>query len=411
VRIAYVVSLFPKLSETFILREVLELKNRGHEITIVSLKRDAEPIVHEEARALVAQTLYPDSVWRIAGAVLYYMMTRPAALLSIVGRVVSEHTGHPSALLKSMALIPETLHVSRKLRERGVERLHAHWATYPALAAWIISRLEQIPYSVTGHAHDLFLPNPMLATKVRDADFFATISEFNRALLIQRCGPEALRKLRLVRCGLPLAEFPFSPARPAHDPPLIVSVGRLVDYKGFDVLLRACARLKERGRRTRCTILGDGPERARLEALRNRLALQDCVTLGGERKQNEVARLMAAADLFVLASVPGHDGQQDGIPIVLMEAMALGVPVVSSKLSGIPELVMDNRTGLLVAPGDGEHLASAIERMLGDPELAERLRRAARDLIEKEFDLKHSVDQLCDEFARSVPQTRDGRRA
>ncbi len=409
-RIAYIVSLFPKLSETFILREILGLKRRGHHVTIVSLKRGREMVVHDEALDLIAGTIYPDYGARTIAAVSRAVLGSPAAVVSIAGRIAAAHAGHPAILAKSVALIPEALRIARRLERERVEHIHAHWATYPALAAWVVSRLSGVPYSVTGHAHDLFLPNPMLPVKIRDSLFFATISEFNRALLIQRCGPEALRKVRLIRCGLPLADFPMGgpPAAP-RKPWEIVSVGRLVDYKGFDVLIRACARLKKRGLDTRCHIVGDGPDRAGLERLVGSLAMGGSVTLAGEKPQGEVRRRIEGADLFVLAAVPGRDGQQDGIPIVLMEAMALGVPVVSTRLSGIPELVIDNRTGLLAAPGDDDHLARVIERTLTDGDSTERRRLAARSLIEREYDIERSVDALCAEFGRAGSRTAGGR--
>ncbi len=398
-KIAYVVSLFPKLSETFILRELIELRNRGYDLTIVSLKSEREAITPPEARDLLPRTLYARSALQLAASLESYLL-RPLELLCIAWRIAASHRGHPVILFKSLALIPGALFFANQLRRRGVEHVHAHWATYPAMVAWIISRLNRIPYSVTGHAHDLFLPNPMLPRKVQDSRFFATISEFNRALLIQRCGPEALPKVRLIRCGLPLGDFRFRQQPRRNEPPVVVSVGRLVDYKGFDVLIRACGRLRDRGRPIRCVIVGDGPERRRLERLTEELDLPGAVSLMGGKRQEEVLRLLGEADQFVLASVPGRDGQQDGIPIVLMEAMALGVPVVSTKLSGIPELVVENRTGLLVRPGDDEQLAAAIERLLLDPALADKLRRSARELVEKEYDLEHSVDLLCAEFGR-----------
>ncbi len=395
-RIAYVVSLFPKISETFILREILEVRALGHDVTILSLKKPAEPFAHAEVGPLLGHTLYPPPALRVASAVLFYLVRRPIALLRVTGRIALAHPGHPVMLAKSLALVPAALAFARHLRAARVEHIHAHWATYPATAAWIISRLEGLTYSVTGHAHDLFLPNPMLERKIRDAAFFATISEFNRALLIQRFGPEVLEKIRLVRCGLPLADFPFDdPApRPRSDLPLVVSVGRLVDYKGFHVLIRALARLKQRGRPMHCLIVGEGPERAALDRLVARLGLGEEVSFAGGLRQDEVRAAISRADLFVLACVEGHDGQQDGIPIVLMEAMALGVPVVSTRLSGIPELVVDNRTGILVAPGDEEHLADGMERLLTDEPLARRLRDEARRMVEKEFDVRRWAGRL-----------------
>ena len=404
-RLAYVVSLFPKLSETFILRELVELRRRGHEVTILSLKRERETLVQEEAVPFKDCTLYPRYGWATIAAALHWFSYRPVALLTVLARMTLAHLGHPAILLRSLGLIPASLQLAREVTRRRVEHLHAHWATYPALSAWIISRLTGVPFSVTGHAHDLLLPNPMLPVKLRDCCFFATISEFNRALLIQKCGTIALDRVRLIRCGIPLNAYPFATARRtdsagADTPAVVVSVGRLVDYKGFDVLIRACAVLRDAGATVSCVIVGDGPEKERLAALIGKLGLARAVRLEPGHRQAEVARLIAGADIFALAAHPGRDGLHDGILVVLMEAMALGVPVISTKLSGIPELVADNRTGLLVAPGDAEHLAAAIRRLFGDPALAETLRRGGREMIEKEFELGHAVDGLETEMSR-----------
>ena len=401
-RIAYVVSLFPKLSETFILREIIELRRRGHEVVIVSLRGQLEPVAHKEAAELAGLTLYPDLGLHPALATVRCALTRPLALAAITARLVRSHLAHPVILAKTLALLPWSVGFAAKLRAKGVDHVHAHWATYPATAAWIISKLNRVPYSVTGHAHDIYLPNPMLPLKLSDASFFATISEFNRALLIQMCGPEALEKVRVIHCGLPLASFPYAESRPGPSgPPAVVSVGRLVDYKGFDVLVRACARLRQKGLPIRCVVVGEGPERGALEALVRELGLEGAVTLVGEKPQDQVRERISGADAFALASTKGRDGQQDGIPIVLMEAMALGVPVISTKISGIPELVADNVTGLLAAPGDDAHLAAALERILADRELRERLRASARAMIDKEFNLSRSVSMLCEEFAKA----------
>lgn len=402
-RIAYVVSQFPKLSETFILREMLALRARGHDITVLSIKGDTEPMVHPEAEALRPGTLYPSLDPGALVAAAARLAGRPVSTGRVVATLGAVCAAHPGILLKSLALVPLALRFARSLEAAGVRHIHAHWATYPATLAWVIHRLTGIPYSVTGHAHDLYLPNPMLPRTLRESAFFATISEFNRALLIQSCGPEALGKVRLVRCGLPLGDFPWRPSDgPRGDPPLVVSVGRLVDYKGFDVLLRACALARDAGRPVRLRIAGEGPERLRLERLRASLRLEGLVTLEGALRQEEVRALLQTADLFVLACVRGRDGQQDGIPIVLMEAMALGVPVVSTRLSGIPELVKDSETGLLAAPGDDRHLADVMGRILQDRVLSLALAQRARELVEREFDIERSVTALCHEFERAA---------
>jgi glycosyltransferase involved in cell wall biosynthesis len=217
---------------------------------------------------------------------------------------------------------------------------------------------------------------------------------------VQKCGAAALAKIRVIRCGVPIERFPFQSraGRASGEGLRIVSVGRLVDYKGFDVLIRACAILRREGMRLRCVIVGEGPERERIERLAADPDLDGAVQLQGARPQHEVIDLLSKADLFALACLPGRDGLQDGIPIVLMEAMALGVPVVSTRLSGIPELVKDGSTGLLVPPNDPVGLAAAIKRLHEDRALAARLGLQARDLIEKEYDLARSVSLLCAAF-------------
>jgi len=405
--VAYIVSLFPKLSETFILREMIGLEALGHRITVVSLKRDVEPVVHKEALAFQDRTVHPGPAAAIGAASLATALRHPIAVGRIVGRIALSHTlggrgFHPVEMIKAMLLVPVALQISRRLRAEEIEHVHAHWASYPALVAWIVHRIAGIPYSVTAHAHDLFLPNPMLPDKVEESAFFATISEFNRALLIQECGPAVLPKIRLIRCGIPLREFPFGAPPPASDEPShVVSVGRLVDYKGFDDLIRACWLLRDGGAPVRLTIVGDGPERGNLELLVGTLNAEGMVTFAGSRRQEEVRGIMRNADLFALACVKGKDGQQDGIPIVLMEAMALGVPVISTKLSGIPELVKDGQTGLLARPGDPEHLASAMGRLLQDEALARTLSRDARKWVEVEFNLDRWVTQLSKALAES----------
>lgn len=406
-KIAYVVSLFPKLSETFILREMIGLEALGHRITIVSLKRDVEPVVHKEALAFRDRTIHPGSAAAVALAGIAATLRHPITVARIMGRVVLSHTFggrgfHPGEMIKALLLAAGAIDLARRLRAEGIEHVHAHWASYPALVAWAVHRIAGIPYSVTAHAHDLFLPNPMLPEKVEESAFFATISEFNRALLIQECGPKALAKIRLIRCGIPLAEFPFDGPPPDSDEPAhVVSVGRLVDYKGFDDLIRACWLLRDGGAPLRLTIVGDGPERGNLELLVGTLNAEGMVTFAGSRRQEEVRGILRNADLFALACVKGKDGQQDGIPIVLMEAMALGVPVVSTKLSGIPELVKDGVTGLLAPPGDPEHLATAMGRLLEDDALAQTLTRGARSWVEAEFNLDRWVAQLSKALAES----------
>ena len=392
-KVAYVVSLFPKISETFILREMIALGDRGEEIVVVSLKRRREKIVHPEAAPFVGSAIYPASPGRVAGALLRRVWRQPLVTGRLIGRVVAAHLLHPVLLAKSVPLVAAAAHVADQIRTRGVERVHAHWATYPALVAWVVRRLEGIPYSLTAHAHDIFLPNPLLREKIEESDFTVTISEYNRRFLAEKFGPRTAAKIRVIHCGVPLAEYPVRTDLPAG-PPRIVSIGRMVDYKGFPTLLLAVAALRAGGRDVRCDIVGDGPLEGRIRALSRDLGLDGVVRLLGVRTQQEVREILSGAATCVLACERGRDGQMDGIPVVLMEAMALGVPVVSTRLSGIPEIIEDARTGLLADPGDAGSLARAVERVLADPALAARMAAAARRRIEEAFDVDRSAADL-----------------
>jgi glycosyltransferase involved in cell wall biosynthesis len=401
VRVAYVVSLFPKISETFILREMLALRARGVEVLVVSLKRRRESLVHPEAAPLLASTIYAGRPGPAAAALAVRTAGRPAAAAALAGRVAAAHAARPALLAKSLPLVAVAAEVAGILEARGVDRVHAHWATYPALVAWAVRRLSGIPYSMTAHAHDIFLPNPLLAAKVAESEFTVTISEYNRRRLAEICGPAAAAKVHVIHCGVPLAEYPAR-REPPSGPPKIVSVGRLVDYKGFPTLLRAVAALRSRGIEVLCDIVGDGPLEGRVRAAVRELGLDGAVRLLGPRTQDEVRGILLGAGACVLACERGRDGQMDGIPVVLMEAMALGVPAVATRLSGIPEIIEDGTTGLLAEPGDAASLAAAVERVLKEPALAARLGAAGRRKVEESFDLGRSAEALHRLLAGSV---------
>ncbi len=392
-KVAYVVSLFPKISETFILREMQALRDRGVEILVVSLKRRLEPMQHPEAAAFLAATTYAAPPDRALAALALRAWRQPSVTAGVLARVVFSHLRHPALLARALPLVAAAAETADRLRSRGVTRVHAHWATYPALVAWAVNRFEGIPYSITAHAHDIFLPNPLLRLKIEESDFAVTISEFNRRRLIERAGSRCAAKIHVIHCGVPLAQYVPRAVRP-EGPPRIVSIGRLVDYKGFPTLLRAVASLRARGVEVLCDIVGEGPEETRVRSTVRALGLDGSVRLLGARTQEEVRKILTGASACVLACERGRDGQMDGIPVVLMEAMALGVPAVATRLSGIPEIIEDGRTGLLAEPGDADSLADAVQRLLSDPSLADRLARAGRLKVEEGFDVARSAEAL-----------------
>jgi glycosyltransferase involved in cell wall biosynthesis len=277
---------------------------------------------------------------------------------------------------------------ARRIRAERIAHVHAHFALHPTVAALTISQLTGVSFSFTGHSHDIYRHPAFLAEKIRRARFVAVVSHLARERYIKPLVDRPdLAKVRVVRCGIQPARFQRRPAiRPA--PGLcLVTVARLIEVKGIAYLIEACRLLRERGFDLHCRIIGDGPLRGRLEEQIEEGGLGGRVALFGARTDSEVQQVLGWATTFVLASIVTADGTMEGVPVSLMEAMAIGVPVIATGTGAIPELVEDEVTGLLVPQRDAGALAAAIERIHGDQALATRLAEAARRRVEGEFDL------------------------
>lgn len=401
-KIAYVVVMFPCYSETFVKREILEIESRGIEVTILSLRSFSEKIMDGDARPLLSRTLYSPYLLSLdlLRSNLYFLFRRPKAYLGIIRLFISRLILHPRVFVKSVALFPKSVHFARLLREKGVGHVHSHFTNYPATAAYIIYRLTGIPFTMTAHAHDIFQNQLLLREKISVAMRLFTISEYNRRFILEKCRGVSPEKIEVLHSGVDVSRMPRALAeRPAGDP-LILSVGRMVAMKGFDTLIRSAAILRGRGIRFRCTIVGEGPERKRLTKLIDDLSLHDVVNIVGALERNEVLKLMERCTVFVLACRPAGRkcGVMDGIPGGLYESMGMGLPVVSCAVSGIPELVVDGQTGLLVPPGDERRLTEALGRLLEDEGLRKRVAEAGRKKVEVEFNLKKVADRLLEVF-------------
>jgi glycosyltransferase involved in cell wall biosynthesis len=291
---------------------------------------------------------------------------------------------------------------------RGIRHLHAHFASSPASVARLASRFAGISYSFTAHAKDIFHEDVRaddLRAKVRDAAGAVTVSDYNLAFLGRLCG-DAAEKVRRVYNGLPLDRFRFE--TPREREPRVVAVGRLVEKKGFADLIDACRILEESGTLLSCSIIGTGELEADLREQISRSRLEGLVELLGPRPQAEIADRVRRAAVFAAPCVVGEDGNRDGLPTTLLEAMAIGTPCVSTDVTGIPEVVRDGVTGLQVAQRDPAALASAIRRLLEDAELRVELAGNARALVESEFDVHENAARVRELFepARAVPVRR-----
>jgi glycosyltransferase involved in cell wall biosynthesis len=388
-------SRFPQISETFILYEIAELERAGLSIEIFPLMRQREDASHPEAQALAARAHYSRFVsLPVLAAQFHWLRRRPLAYLGVWWQVLRENVSSPGFLARALAVVPQAAYFARRMHDLGVARVHAHYATHPALAAYVIRRLAGLPYSFTAHAHDIYVDRAMLAEKIAQASAVITISDYNRRFLCDLYGPAAAAKLHVVHCGVDLSVFRPRPVPPASGQFTIVCVASLQDYKGHAYLIEACAELRARGVAFRCLLIGDGQERRRIEAQIARLGLADAVALLGRQPRPRVNELLGMADVLALPSITTHYGKKEGIPVALMEALAVGLPVVATAISGVPELIDDGRSGLLVPERDSAALAQAILRLHGDPELRRRLGAAGREKVLREFDLRQTTAQL-----------------
>ncbi len=401
-RVAYLVSRFPHVSETFIVRELNAVaEHPALCIELWSLFPPVDPTVHPAARDWMERLRRPGAGTAFRD-LLWWLRRRPLRLLATVGRVASAYSRRPLVLARALATIPLAAAHARRLGELGVEHLHAHYATYPALAAWICRRLTGVSYSFTAHAHDLYVHQLHLRAKVRDATFVVAVSEFNRRFL-RGYVAGAATPIHTVHCGVDPAAYRFRPRAPAPQGPVSgLCVASLQEYKGHRFLLDALAGGSSQLERLELDLVGSGDLRQELEEMVARLGLAPRVRFHGALPEPEVAALLDQADLFVLPSTFARDGQMEGLPVVLMEALASGVPVVATRLSGIPEIVCDPDTGVLVEPGDAVSLRAGLERVMEDPAGATGRAVEGRRLVEREFDTRSSARRLAQLFEATV---------
>lgn len=393
--IVYVLKRYPRLTETFILNEIRAMERLGERLHIFSLLPPEPPPHHPmvaEVRAPVyaPPTRFPAQVRRVLVAHARAFAAAPLRYLATLGLALRRTltSRHPISLWRQFARAGVLASLCRRA---GARHIHAHFANAPTSVAHFAHRMSGIPFSFTAHAKDIYLSRPaILRRHLHAAEFVATCTAYNADYLRQIAPGLDPRRVHLVYHGIDLENF-----APAEAPAVrtgahraqILSVGRLVPKKGHEDLLAACARLRADGVDFECEIVGDGPLRTALAAEVQRLGLRERVRFSGSMTHRDLLGRYRQADLFVLAPRIAEDGDRDGIPNVIAEAMAVGVPVVASDVSGIPELVRHGQTGLLAPSRDPVALAAAMRRLLTDETLAAHLARTARSVLAREFDL------------------------
>jgi glycosyltransferase involved in cell wall biosynthesis len=428
-KVAYVMSRFPELTQTFVLFEILAVEQEGVEVEIYPLLRGGlqskhadgasiwrklweltgarheKPRMHPEAAPLVARAHYsPFLSWRVLAAQLHYLFRQPGAYFGTLWMLIRGAWGSANFLFGGLALFPKAVYFSRCMADQGISHVHAHFANHPATAAWIIHRLTGIPFSFTAHGSDLHRDRRLLREKVDAAKFVVAISQYNREVIERHCGPACQDRLAVIHCGVDTQVFQPGDARRhknSQSTLKILSVGTLHEVKGQKYLIEACGELQRRGVDFECKLVGDGPDREMLSEQIRRLGLGERVHLLGLRTRQEIVDLMRESTVLVAPSVPSQSGRREGIPVVLMEGMACGLPVVASDLSGIPELVEHERSGLLSPPGDVGGLVQALDRLQADPDLCQQLGRGARATVLEHFNQFRNATLLTQRFARS----------
>ena len=402
-KIAYIMSRFPHLPETFILREMNEMRARGWDVALYPLILQNQPVVHPEAQAWVAEAhQLPFLSAAVLLSNLRTLFRQPLRYLGLWGKAVRHNIKSPNLLVRALALLPKAVYAAEQMTAENIRHIHAHYATHPAFVAWAIHQLTGISYSITVHAHDIFVRTAMLGTKLQEAEFVVAISEFNREYLAQKLGEWVRPKIHIVHCGIIPETYS---AQPRHWQPgetlELINIGSLQPYKGQKYLVEACALLKEWRIPFHCRVIGGSDEvRADLEARIAQHGLSEHVFLLGGKTQQEVADLLQSAHCYVQPSIITPSGKMEGIPVALMEAMAAELPALATAISGVPELVRPDETGYLVPPEDVPALANALAHIYHHPEEAAQLAKNGRALVLSEFELRTNVQQLSELFTR-----------
>ena len=398
--LAYLFSRFPVVSQTFCDTEMLALEAAGHSLVIGSLNPPPNSFRHERLAQLKAEVIYPPP-----GAVLDAPIHHPPddPVWQDMAALATKHEAKYGASYKPHIRARNAWHFAREFKKRGVSHIHIHFANRATHTALFLKKAG-FTFSFTAHAQDFMVDlanDDLLREMIRKATFTAAVSDYSRALLTNIC-PDAADRIHRVYNGIDASQFPTAhPGGSPGEPLRLISIGRLIDFKGFPVLLEAIATLRDNHIPVALQIIGEGPQRPALEAQIDRLQLQANVRLRGVLSQEEIKKELAHAHAFTLACLTDSKGATDILPTVILEAMACGLPVVSTKLAGVPEMVLHGETGLLAPPDDAPALAGHLTTLARDPDLRARFGAAGLQRVQKIFALDKTAGHLASLFPQN----------
>ena len=400
-RIAYLAPEIPSVSGTFVYKEIIALQDKEIEIVAISVHKPKVIVRDSKVKELSDSTiyLYRQSLLSALINSIWWLFKKPNIYITTLLTVFNDILNSGFGKLKSWKLLYQFFYagsVAKVIEENFCQHLHIHFANVPTQIGMYASLITGIPFSFTSHANDLFENKLLLKDKVERAKTAVTISQYNYEFLAKQ-GVNT-DKLKIVRCGIDTGKHDFMPRHKLKKPPTIGSLGRLIEKKGMDDLILALSKLHHKGVDFRLEIGGEGYLDDYLKKLALTHNISDKIEFKGAIPNDRVYSWLENLDIFVLACKQDSKGDRDGIPVVLMEAMTIGVPVVSTKISGIPELIEDEQSGFLAQPNAPESLARAIEKILDRSEPISHITQAARNRVTEEFELKSNVDKLLSIF-------------
>ena len=400
--ILHIMSTFPPHSETFVMREIRELRQQGWDMRIGRLRplqRTPAAIGFEDLEAIVSKAGWfsRDMLWGL----LYFGFLHPRRLFACA-RLIAPTLDQPVNVLKLFYILLASLRLAYRFKNAKVTLIRAHFLHSEAVAARFLSILLQVPYSLTVYTTFILFPRPILQAVLKGALFLvadtAQVMQFLERFQLDRAC------IHRIYNSVNIEDFPLRGPQTRDRPHLILAVGRLHRKKGYHILLRACALLKGRGLPFGAMIIGEGPERQRLMQLRHELCLEDRVALLGKLSFEEIRPWYYRAALFAMPSVVTSEGDSDGLPTVVIEAMASGLPVIGTRTGAITEAVLDGKTGFIVPADDPEQLAEQMQRLLEDADLRIQFGAEGRRLAECKFDLRRKVELLSNLFRKYCPK-------
>jgi len=402
---AYILLWFPKPSETFVYKEVINLKNMGLSLEVFTLYGPLSEGLSPEMEAFShgVERLGLRYLIRAPADLLHWWKKNPRKLMGLLGILCTKPCYDIEKMGENLWACLCALHLARRFEESQICHIHAPWASGPATAAWVASGLTGIPFSFTARAWDIYPPDGILREKIRDAALIRSETKQNIQYLAQFADRD-LGKIRLTYNGVPLSAKKKVPV-PMTSPYRLLALGRFVGKKGYDYLIYACKILKDAGLDFRLILAGDGPKKNRLMHLAQGLDLLDIISMPGFITHDHVSDLFQSTDIFLMPSVVDSSGDRDGIPTVIMESLLHGVPVIATRVSGIPELIEDDITGLLIPEKDPPAIARAVMRMIGNRQSAVDMAERGRSRVLKQFDPKKNTELILRLYRQYIPSS------